>query len=108
MLGFGSRSWNTQTTLERVKRTRPWLYYSILRVSIFVVIFVVLMLFSVNEWIATAAAAVIALCLSYIFLKGPRDAVARDIYARRHGEHDDRDADNDIENEILDRDERHN
>jgi hypothetical protein len=61
----------------------------------------------VNPWVATTAAAVVALCLSYIFLKGPRDAVARDIYARRHGGHDDRDADNDIENEILDRSEQH-
>ncbi|GAB3039328.1 hypothetical protein GCM10027052_19290 [Parafrigoribacterium mesophilum] len=72
------------------------------------VVFAVLMLLSVNEWIATAAAAIVALCLSYIFLKGPRDAVARDIYARRHGQHDDRDADSDIENEILDENERRN
>lgn len=107
MLGFGSLSSNSQTTLEAVKRTRPWLYYSILRVALFVVIFAVLMLLSVTPWIATVAAAVIALCLSYIFLKGPRDAVARDIYSRRHGEHEDHDADNDIENEILDRNERH-
>lgn len=90
-----------------MKRTRPWLYYSILRVALFVVLFTVLMLLSVNPWIATTAAAVVALCLSYIFLKGPRDAVARDIYARRHREHDDSDADSDIENEILDRSERH-
>jgi hypothetical protein len=90
-----------------VKRTRPWLYYSILRVALFVVIFAAFMVLSVPPWIATIAAAVIALCLSYIFLKGPRDAVARDIYARRHGEHDDHDADNDIENEILDRGEKH-
>lgn len=90
-----------------MKHTRPWLYYSILRVALFVVVFVVLMLLSVDPWIATTAAAVVALCLSYIFLKGPRDAVARDIYARRHGERDDRDADNDIENEILDRSEQH-
>ncbi len=92
----------------RVRRTRPWLYYSLLRVTLFVVVFAVLMLLSVNEWIATAAAAIVALCLSYIFLKGPRDAVARDIYARRHGQHDDRDADSDIENEILDENERRN
>jgi hypothetical protein len=90
-----------------VKHTRPWLYYSILRVALFVVIFTVLMLLAVTPWVATTAAAVLALCLSYIFLKGPRDAVARDIYARRHGDHDDRDADNDIENEILDRGEQH-
>jgi hypothetical protein len=90
-----------------VKHSRPWLYYSILRVALFIVIFTVLMLLSVNPWVATTAAAVVALCLSYIFLKGPRDAVARDIYARRHGGHDDRDADNDIENEILDRGEQH-
>lgn len=90
-----------------MKRTRPWLYYSILRVALFVVLFAVLMLLSVNPWIATTAAAVVALCLSYIFLKGPRDAVARDIYARRHRERDDSDPDSDIENEILDRSERH-
>lgn len=84
-------------------QSRPWLYYSILRVAIFVVIFAVLMLLGMGPFVATAAAAILALCLSYIFLKGPRDAVARDIYARRHGERDDRDEDSDLENEILDR-----
>jgi hypothetical protein len=84
-------------------RSRPWLYYSILRLTIFVVIFAVLMLFGLGPIVATVAAAILALCLSYIFLKGPRDAVALDIYARRHGERDTRDEDNDIENEILDR-----
>lgn len=88
-----------------VKRTRPWLYYSIFRVTIFVVIFAVLMLLSVNPWIATTAAAILALCLSYIFLKGPRDAVALDIYARRHGSHEEHDVDSDVENAILDRNE---
>jgi hypothetical protein len=91
--------------LGNVKQSRPWLYYSILRVAIFVVIFVALLLMSVIPWIATTAAAILALCLSYIFLKGPRDAVALDIYARRHGSREEHDVDNEVENEILDRNE---
>ena len=107
MLGFGSPSWESQTTLEPVKHTRPWLYYSILRVALFVVIFIVLMLLSVNPWLATTAAAVVALCLSVYLPQGtpgccrPRHLRAAPRRTRRPRR------DNDIENEILDRSEQH-
>jgi Ca2+/Na+ antiporter len=86
--------------LVRVKSSRVWVVYSIIRVAIFAAALAVLLLLQVNPWLATVLAAVIGFCVSYIFFRGKRDEVAKDIYQRRHTEQ--RDVDNDIENEALD------
>lgn len=70
---------------------------------LFAVILAILLILGVTGWIATLAAAILGLCISYIFFHGPRDAVARDLYAIRHGEKRERpNLDNDIEDELLD------
>jgi len=84
-----------------VKSSRPWIVYTIIRVVLFAAILAVLLLLQVNPWLATVLAAVIGLCVSYIFFRGKRDELAKDIYQRRHTEQ--HDIDNDIENEALDR-----
>ncbi|MHB1170975.1 MAG: DUF4229 domain-containing protein [Lacisediminihabitans sp.] len=87
-----------------MKSSRPWVVYSVIRIVLFAAALALLLLVGVNPWIATIAAAVIGLCVSFIFFRGKRDDLAKNIYERRHT--DQRDDDNDIENEALDRLER--
>ena len=55
-----------------------------LRLLVFAVPLVILLLVGVVWWLAVIAAALIGLCLSYIFLSRPRNAVSSDLYAVRH------------------------
>lgn len=72
----------------------------------FVVPFVILMLLSITWWLSAVLAALIGLCLSYIFLRSPREAVAENIYRRRHGDpaefEDAASRDADIEDSLVD------
>ncbi len=90
--------------LVLVKSSHAWIVYSVIRLGIFAIALAALLLLQLTSWIAAILAAVIALCLSYIFLRGPRDRIAKDLYARRHGEvqGETRDIDNEIENAALD------
>jgi hypothetical protein len=81
--------------------SRQWVLYSLIRVGVFAAALVLLVLVGVNVIVAAVAAAVIGFCVSYIFLRGPRDAVAKSIVDLRTRK--DRDDDNDIENDLLDR-----
>ncbi len=59
------------------------LLYSLLRVGIFVVLLLLLMLLGIWPWLAAVVAAVIALCISIIFLNAPRSEVSQAIHDRR-------------------------
>jgi len=67
-----------------MKAVPAWLSYSVIRVLMFVVPLGILLALQIEGWLAALLAAVIGLCLSYIFLRTPRENVARDIYAARH------------------------
>ena len=62
---------------------KPWVAYSLLRLGVFAVVFALLMLANVPWWLSAVIAAVIGLCVGYIFFGRLRDAVALDIAARR-------------------------
>ena len=62
---------------------KPWVAYSLVRIGIFALAFAVLMLVGVEWWLAAILAAVIGLCVAYIFFGKLRDAVALDIVKRR-------------------------
>ena len=64
-------------------RVKPWVAYSLVRVGIFAVAFAVAMLAGAQPWLAAIIAAVIGLCVSYIFFRRLRDAVAVDLAERR-------------------------
>ena len=70
---------------------RAWILYSGLRVGVFLVIFVLLYALTSSiglnpAWaISAVAAAVLALCISYIFFRSLRERVARDVVAARAG-----------------------
>ena len=90
-----------------MRARHPWLYYSILRIALFGVLLAVMMLVGVPWWFAAPAAAILGLCISYIFLARQRDEVAKDLYALRHGGKPDRpNIDSEVEDELLDRRDR--
>ena len=62
---------------------KPWVAYSLLRLGVFAVVFALLMVANVPWWLSAVIAAVIGLCVGYIFFGKLRDAVALDIAARR-------------------------
>ena len=69
-----------------MKTVPAWLTYSALRVLMFAVPLAVLLLLGLKVWIAAVLAAVIGVCLSYLFLRSSRSALSRDLYAARHRE----------------------
>lgn len=62
---------------------KPWLAYSLIRVGVFAVALAVLMLVGVEWWLAAVIAAVIGLCVAYIFFGKLRDAMALEIAETR-------------------------
>lgn len=86
--------------LDGVKPSRQWILYSLLRVGLFAVVLAVLLLVGVNPWLSAVIAAIIGLCVTYIFFRTPRDAVARSFYEFRTGEH--RDLDAETEDDAVD------
>jgi hypothetical protein len=85
-----------------VKSSRNWVVYTLIRIGLFAVVLVVLLLVGVNPWISAIGAAIIGLCVSYIFFRPQRDAVAKSIHDYRSSGAD-RDEDNEVENDLLDR-----
>ena len=62
---------------------KPWLAYSLVRIGVFVAVFAVLMLANVPWWLSAIIAAIVGLCIGYIFFGRLRNAVALDIAERR-------------------------
>jgi hypothetical protein len=85
-----------------VKRIPSWLTYTVLRLLVFAVPLAILLLLGVVWWLAVIAAALIGLCLSYIFLSRPRNAVSSDLYAVRHREKPAPSEDADAEDAAID------
>jgi hypothetical protein len=83
---------------------KPWLFYSIVRLALFGAILALLMFLSVEGWLAAILAAIIALCISYIFFAGERDKVATSIHEWRERAATDKGRDEDAEDaEIANR-----
>ena len=81
---------------------RPWIKYSLIRIVLFAGVLTVLMVFTnFPVWLSPIIAAIIGLCVSYIFFRPQRDAVAESIVARRARGEVNSDADEDA---ALDRD----
>ena len=85
-----------------MKRIPSWLTYTVLRLLVFAVPLAVLLLLGVVWWASVIAAALIGLCLSYIFLSRPRNAVSTDLYAARHRDKPATSADDDDEDAAID------
>ncbi|MEO6941582.1 MAG: DUF4229 domain-containing protein [Terrimesophilobacter sp.] len=81
--------------------SRRIVIYSILRVLLFAVPFVIFMLLGIWWWVSALTAAVIAACVSFLFLTKQRNDVATVVQSWGKGTK--RDSDNDLENAALDR-----
>jgi F0F1-type ATP synthase assembly protein I len=69
---------------------KPWIFYTLVRIGLFAGVFAVLYAVGFQPWLAAVIAAVIGLCVSYLFLRKTRDQVASDLYDRRHANADER------------------
>lgn len=85
-----------------MKRIPSWITYTVLRLLVFAVPLVILLLLGLVWWFSVIAAALIGLCLSYIFLTRPRNAISSDLYAVRHRSTPARSEDDDIEDAAVD------
>jgi uncharacterized membrane protein YphA (DoxX/SURF4 family) len=61
---------------------KPWLVYTGMRIGIFAIALVVLLLIGVTPWLAAIVAAVIGLCVAYIFFRPQRDRLAESVDRR--------------------------
>lgn len=85
-----------------MKRIPSWLYYTVLRLLVFAIPLAVLLFLGIVWWASVIAAALIGLCLSYIFLSRPRNAVSSDLYELRHREKPTPSVDDEVEDAVVD------
>ncbi len=83
-----------------MNRVPPVLVYTVLRLLAFLVPLGVLLVLRIEPWIAAVLAALIGMALSFVLLRSPREKVAKDIYARRHGGHRPDTTDEDAEDAV--------
>jgi len=62
---------------------KPWVKYSLVRIGVFALAFGVMLAVGVIWWLAAILAAVISLCVAYIFFRGMRDAITANLSQRR-------------------------
>jgi len=62
---------------------KPWVKYTFIRLGIFAVALAVLLVIRIDPYIATIVAAIVGLCVSYIFFAPLRRRVALDLAERR-------------------------
>lgn len=81
-----------------------WLWFTLIRVGLFAVLLVVfIIVLPIEPWISAILAAIIAMCISYIFLSRPRAAVSQQIAESRAGtRRSASDRDDDAEDGALD------
>lgn len=85
-----------------MKRIPSWLTYTVLRLLVFAIPLALLLLLGIVWWISVIAAALIGLCLSYIFLSKPRNAVSSELYDVRHRDKPAVSADDEAEDAAVD------
>jgi L-lactate permease len=67
-----------------VKPGRTWLVYTLIRLGLFAAVLIVLLLLQITPWLAAVIAALIALCISIIFLRKPREEASKTLYEARN------------------------
>ena len=91
-----------------MKFVAPWLYYSVMRVLMFAVPLAILLSLGFWPWAAAVIAAMLGLCLSYLFLGKSRESVARDLYKARHPDKEPVNPDSEVEDQALNAEETTN
>ncbi|WP_423919041.1 DUF4229 domain-containing protein [Frigoribacterium sp. 2-23] len=80
---------------------KPWITYTIVRLGLFAVVLAVLLVIGIDPLWATLIAAIVGLCLSYIFFYRLRREVALSLATRRAAP-EKRDDDSVAEDDALD------
>jgi membrane protein implicated in regulation of membrane protease activity len=72
--------------LNAVNPRRSFWLYTLIRIGLFALVLTLLLLLlpSIQPWISTVLAAIIAMCVSFIFLRRPREEVAKSLYEVRN------------------------
>lgn len=85
-----------------MKSAPAWVLYTVYRILLFAVPLALLLILRVEPWLSALLAAVIGLCLSYIFLRSPREEVARGLYSATHRTKPVKQADDETEDAAVD------
>ncbi|WP_104190722.1 DUF4229 domain-containing protein [Cryobacterium sp. Y82] len=84
-----------------MKFVPSWLYYSVLRVLMFVIPLAILLSLGLWPWASAVIAALVGLCLSYLLLGKSRESVARELYHARHPDKQTINPDSEIEDSLM-------
>lgn len=68
-----------------MKKNSAWLIYTLLRLAAFIVPLAILLALGIDYLVAGVIAAIIGLCVSYIFFARWRSQISEQIYERRQG-----------------------
>lgn len=60
-----------------------WLWFSLMRIAVFVFPLIVLLFLGMEPWIAALIAAIMGLCISYIFFAPTRNSLSQALYESR-------------------------
>jgi hypothetical protein len=60
-----------------------WFWFSLMRIAAFAIPLVVMLFLGIEPWIAALLAAVIGLCISYIFFAPTRNSLSQALYESR-------------------------
>lgn len=82
---------------------RALILYSVIRVVLFAGVFTLLMLLDIQWWLSAALAALISLCIAYIFFSKTRDQVSAGLYALRTRTEEPPREDDEVEDAVVDR-----
>ena len=81
-----------------------WILFSLMRLAAFAIPLVIMLLLGVAPWLAALLAAIIGLCVSYIFFARTRNALSESLYENRKNKRiSTQQADEDAEDAAVDR-----
>ena len=60
-----------------------WFWFSLMRIAAFAIPLVVMLFLGIEPWIAALLAAIIGLCISYIFFARTRNSLSQSLYESR-------------------------
>jgi membrane protein implicated in regulation of membrane protease activity len=81
-----------------------WIWFSLMRLAAFAIPLVIMLLLGVAPWLAALLAAIIGLCVSYIFFARTRNALSESLYENRKNKRiSTQQADEDAEDAAVDR-----
>jgi membrane protein implicated in regulation of membrane protease activity len=60
-----------------------WFWFSLMRIAAFAIPLVVMLFLGIEPWIAALLAAIIGLCISYIFFAPTRNSLSQALYESR-------------------------